>query len=227
MNPSVVVPADPYVARLSRLDACAVSDALDKLGMRGAVIGLSSLTVRSRICGRVMTVKLGPPLETISKRHLGVAAIVAAKAGDIIVLENPRVDVSGWGGLLSLAAKRKGIAGVIVDGGCRDIDEAHDLELPVFARAAVPVTARGRVAEHTHGEPISIGGVSVASGDLVIADGSGVAFIPAGQASTVLEAAEEIFAREQLMAAAINRDEPLAEVLGANYEQMLKREVTS
>lgn len=204
-----------------------MSDALDKLGMRGAVIGLSSLTVRGRICGRVVTVKLGPPLETISKRHLGVAAIDAAKAGDIIVLENPHVDVSGWGGLLSLAAKRKGIAGVIVDGGCRDIDEAYELGLPVFARAAVPVTARGRIAEHSHGDPVTIGGVGVAMGDLVVADGSGVAFIPASQASAVLDVAEAIFAREQLMAAAINRDEPLADVLGTNYEQMLKREVRS
>jgi regulator of RNase E activity RraA len=204
-----------------------VSDALDMLGMHGAVIGLSSLTLRGRICGRAITVKLGPPLQTISKRHLGVAAIAAAKAGDIIVLENPHINVSGWGGLLSLAAKRKGIAGIIVDGGCRDIDEACNLGLPVFARAAVPVTARGRIVEHTYGEPIIIGGVGVASGDLVIADGSGVVFIPASQALPVIEAAEEIFAREQLMAAAINRDEPLGEVLGANYEQMLKRGVRS
>jgi len=216
--------ADPLVKRLSQLDTCAVSDALDRFGMSGAVTSLSPMTTQGRICGRVMTVKLGPPLQTISKRHLGVAAIAAAGPGDVIVLENPYADVSGWGGLLSLAAKRKGIAGVIVDGGCRDVDEARDLELSIFARAAVPVTARGRISEHAHGEPITVAGIAVAAGDLVIADGSGVVFVPAARASAVIEAAEEIFAREQLMAAAIRRDEPLAEILGATYEQMLERE---
>lgn len=229
MTSKTPVPAadDPLAVRLARLDACAVSDALDKLQLPGVVTGLSSLTVRARISGRVMTVKLGPALATPSTRHLGVAAVMEANPGDVIVLENPRPDISGWGGLLSLAAKRKNIAGVIVDGGCRDVDEAFELELPVFARAAVPLTARGRLSEHAHGEPITIGGVAVAAGDLVVADGSGVVFVTAGDAVRVIEAAEKIFEREQLMAAAINRDEPLNGVMGANYEHMLTGEARS
>lgn len=213
------------VARLKRLDACAVSDALDKLGLPGAVVGLAPLTVRSRVAGRAVTVKLGAPLEGLPKRHLGAGAVMASQAGDVIVVEHRgRLDVSGWGGLLSRGAVKKGVAAVIVDGACRDLDESLEFGLPVYARAAVPVTARGRVAEHSFNEPITVGGVAVSPGDLVLADGSGVVFVAAGAAETVLSVAEAIHAREQLMAAAIERGDPIGEVMGADYEDMLKQE---
>lgn len=213
-----------YVERLLRLDTCSVSDALDKLGLTGAVIGLSGLTVRGRVAGPAVTVKLGAPMDGLPKRHLGAGAIMAAKAGDIIVVEHRgRSDVSGWGGLLSRGAVRQGVKAVIVDGACRDLDESLEFGLPVYARAAVPVTARGRVAEHAFNEPITVAGVAVRPGDLVLADGSGVVFVAADKAEAVIGAAEEIFAREQLMAAAIDRGEPIGAVMGANYEDMLKR----
>jgi regulator of RNase E activity RraA len=213
-----------FVERLLRLDTCSVSDALDKLGLPGAVIGIAALTAKRRVAGPVRTVKLGAPMEGLPKRHLGTGAIMAAAPGDVIVVEHRgRMDVSGWGGLLSRGAARKGVAAVIVDGACRDVDESEELGLPVFARAAVPVTARGRVAEHAFDEPITVAGLAVRPGDLVLADGSGVVFVAADQAEAIIVAAEEIFAREQLMAAAIDRGEPIAGVMGANYEEMLKR----
>src|SRR5439155_18151675 len=90
------------VERLLKLDTCSVSDALDKLGLPGAVIGIAPLTVRGRVAGPVLTVKLGAPMEGLPKRHLGAGAVVAAQPGDIIVVEHRgRTDVSGWGGLLS------------------------------------------------------------------------------------------------------------------------------
>lgn len=209
--------------RLRRLDTCALSDALDKLGLTGAVIGLAPLTGPARIAGRVGTVKLGPPMEGLPKRHLGTGAIVAARPGDVIVVEHRgRLDVSGWGGLLSRAARRQGIAGVIVDGACRDIDESRELGLPVFARAAVPVTARSRVAEHAFNEPIVVAGIIVRPGDLVLADGSGVVFVEAAKADAIVAAAEDIAAREAAMAAAIDRGEPVDRVMGGNYEDMLR-----
>lgn len=212
------------VERLGRLDTCSVSDALDKLGLPGAVIGLSPLTVRRRVAGRAATVKLGAPMDGLPKRHLGAGAVMAAGPGDIIVVEHRgRTDVSGWGGLLSRGAVMKGVAAVVVDGACRDVDESQDLGLPVFARAAVPVTARGRVAEHGFNEPITVAGIAVRPGDLVLADGSGVVFVPADKAETVVAAAEAIFAREQLMAADIERGRPIGEVMGADYEDMLKQ----
>ena len=98
---------DDLVARLRRLDACAVSDALDKLQLTGVAIGIQRLTTDRRISGRVVTVKLekddGRPA---ASRHLGTTAIEAAQGGDVIVLEQRSgVDAACWGGNLSLAAQ--------------------------------------------------------------------------------------------------------------------------
>lgn len=212
-------------ARLAAYDSCTISDALDQLGLPGAVIGLRPMTIPGRrIAGRAMTVKLGPPREGVPKRHLGAGAVMAAAAGDVIVVEHGRSDVSGWGGLLSRGAVRKGIAAVIVDGGCRDVDESRDLGLPVFARAAVPITARGRIAEHDFACPVTIGGVNVQPGDFLVADGSGVVFVAVGDVEQVLAAASRIAAREALMARDIDAGEPIGDVMGADYEDMLKME---
>jgi regulator of RNase E activity RraA len=215
---------DDLVARLGVLDTCAVSDALDRLGLPGAVIGLSPLTGHRRIAGRVTTVQLGDAAEAApSGRHLGTAAVEASGPGDVIVVEHGRTDVSGWGGILSLAAVGRGVAGVIVDGACRDVDESRELGLPLFARAAVPVTARGRVVERDWNVPITVGGVDVAPGDLVIADGSGVVFVPAARAEEVVTAAEQVAERERAMAEQVRAGVPVSQVMGARYETMLEK----
>jgi regulator of RNase E activity RraA len=214
--------------RLLRFDSCTVSDALDKLGLSGAVFGLSPLTLPGRrVAGRAVTVKLGAPIDGLPKRHLGAGAVMLAEAGDIIVVEHRgRTDVSGWGGLLSRGAVLKGVAAVVVDGACRDIDESHELGLPVFARAAVPVTARGRIAEHDFNCPITIAGVAVSPGDWLVADGSGVVFVRADRLDAVIAVAEDILARETLMARDIDAGVPVGDVMGANYEDMLKKPET-
>jgi 4-hydroxy-4-methyl-2-oxoglutarate aldolase len=207
--------------RLRALDTPTLSDAH---GLAGAVVGLSALTVRRRIAGPVRTVKLGAPLPDLPKRHLGAGAIMAAQAGDIIVVEHRgRTDVSGWGGLLSRGAIAKHVAGVIVDGAVRDVDEAAELDFPVYARAGVPITARGRVAEHAFDTPITFAGIAVAPGDWVLADASGTVFVPAARLDEVLATAERIFAREQLMAHDIGAGRSIGEVMGADYEDMLKK----
>jgi regulator of RNase E activity RraA len=213
----------PQIERLLKLDTCLVSDALDALGMKGAVAGLQPMCPGKPIAGRVLTVKLGPPIPNAPKVHLGAAAIDIAEPGDVIVVEHRgRTDVSGWGGLLSRAAIRAQVAGVIVDGACRDIDEYRALGFPVFARAAVPHTARGRVIEHSSGEPICVADVIVHPGDIVFADGSGVVFLTQEKAEDVIALAERLHAKELLMIKAIEAGEPIKQVLGANYEDMLK-----
>lgn len=210
--------------RLTALDTPTLSDALDALGLTGAVTGIAALTVKRRIAGPVRTVKLGAPMAGLPKRHLGAGAIMAASAGDIVVVEHRgRTDVSGWGGLLSRGAIARGVAGVIVDGAVRDVDEATEIGFPVYARAGVPVTARGRVAEHAFDTAVTFAGVAVAPGDWVLADASGVVFVPAARLGEVLAVAERIFAREQLMAADIAAGRPIGEVMGADYEDMLKK----
>lgn len=212
-----------YIERLAGLDTPTVSDALDKHGLVGAVYGLAPLTIQKRIVGRATTVKLGPPQESAPKRHLGAGAIMAASRGDVIIVEHQRSDVSGWGGLLTRGAMVKGLAGVVIDGAFRDVDEARELGFPIFGRAAVPITARGRIAEHAFNEPVTISGVTVCPGDFVMADCSGVVFIPAARIEEVLVEAERIFRIEQLMASRIESGIPIGEVMGTNYEDMLKQ----
>lgn len=215
---------DEWVERLRALDACAVSDAQDKLGVKGTVIGVLPLYETGRIAGRAVTFKLKTKGAETTTRHLGTAAVEAADPGDVIVCDHRgRTDVAGWGGILSTAAKTRGVAGVIIDGASRDVDEAKALGLPLFARAAVPLTARGRVVEESTNEPIEIGGVSLEPGDYVIADNSGVVIVPQSRVAEVVPEAESIVAREQAMARDVMNGKSVAEVMGVNYEQMLAR----
>jgi 4-hydroxy-4-methyl-2-oxoglutarate aldolase len=210
-------------ARLARLDTCGVSDALDRLGIDGAVLGLKPMWPCPRIAGTVITVRLrkAEPGEH-APRHLGTAAIEAGGPGSVIVIEHhDRQDAAGWGGILSLAARLKGIEGVIVDGTCRDVDDSRDAGFPVYARAATPMTARGRVLEASMGEPIDVGGLSVKAGDYVIADWSGAVFFSAERAEEVISTAESLAAREAAMADAVRAGRSVVEVMGANYESML------
>lgn len=211
--------------RLSQLDACAVSDALDKLGLTGAVTGIQRLAATRRISGRVITVKMdrdeGRPA---AARHLGTTAIEAAQPGDVIVMEQRTgIDAACWGGNLSLGASLRHVAGVIVDGPARDIDEAREYDFPVFARSATSRTARGRIVEAGTNVPIRVGDTTVQPGDYVVADASAVVFIAQGDVERVLEAAEAIAARERAMVAALREGVPITEVMGKTYETMLRR----
>ena len=215
---------DELVSRLSRLDTCAVSDALDKLGLAGAVTGIHRFSTDRRIAGRVQTVRLalagaasGPP------RHLCTQAIERAAPGDLIVVEQRTgVDAAAWGGNLSLGAQVRGVAGVIVDGPVRDIDDSRRLDFPVFARDRTARTARGRIVEVATNEPITVADISVSPGDYAIADGSAVVFVARVEILRVLETAESIMQKEEAMAAAIREGRPISQVMGASYEHMLK-----
>uniref|UniRef100_A0A071MGU9 Putative 4-hydroxy-4-methyl-2-oxoglutarate aldolase n=1 Tax=Burkholderia cenocepacia TaxID=95486 RepID=A0A071MGU9_9BURK len=212
------------MVRLRRLDCCAVSDAMDRLGLEGSVSGLAQLSGDARIAGRVVTVKLGtgepPPVPPV---HLGCNAIETAGAFDVIVVEQRSgVEAGSWGGLLTLGAKVRGVAGVIADGLVRDIDEALAYGFPVFARGTTAKTARGRVVEMGTGVSVQIGALHVEAGDYVIADRSATIFIRAADIERVLDAAEAIVVKELAMAKALLDGTPISQVMGGAYEHMLK-----
>ncbi len=213
---------DEWVERLAKLDTCAVSDAQDKLGIMGTITGIVPLYPTERIAGRAVTVRLKTKGDEEAKVHLGATAVVTADAGDVIVIDhNGRTDVAGWGGILSTAARTRGIAGVIIDGASRDVDEARGLGLPLYGRAATPLTARGRIIEEFTNQPIEIAGVTVNPGDYVIADASGIVVVPAERAAEVVPEAERIVERESAMAADVKAGKPVTEVMGTSYEKML------
>lgn len=219
---------DEITTRLLRLDSCAVSDALDKLGQPSAVTGLPPRSVLRKIAGRVHTVKLVAKEDALpatgAPRHLGTTAIEASAPGEIIVVEQRTgIDAGSWGGILSLGAKVKGVAGVIADGPLRDVDEAREFDFPVYSRSVTARTARNRVAEAATDVPIRIGDVTVKPGDYAIADSTGVCFLAAEHAAEIVAEAENIAMREAAMGKALLRGQRITEVMGANYEKMLER----
>lgn len=216
---------EPIVERLLKLDTCAVSDGMDRLGLMGATYGVRPMWPCPKIVGRAVTMKIKPVGLDKPMHHLGTLPIGAAQSGDVIVIDNGgRPDTSCWGGLLALAAKTKGIGGVVIDGACRDIDESRDVGFPVYARGAVPMTARGRVMQEAYNQEIEFAGVQVHPGDLVIADGSGVVIIPRSKEEEIIRAAEAVAATEARMAEGIRHGMSVLEVLEKlGYEQMLDK----
>lgn len=212
------------IARLSRIDCCALSDALDRLKLGGQATGLPQMSGAGRIAGRAITVRLGtgePPPGP--PRHLGTTAIGLAEPGDIIVVEQRSgVEAGCWGGLLTIGAMQRGVAGVIADGPVRDIDEARGYDFPIFTNKVTSLTARGRVVEKETNGPVQIGSVTVRPGDYVVADNSASIFISPENVETVLQTAEDIIAREAAMAAAIRSGIAIADVMGGSYEHMLE-----
>jgi 4-hydroxy-4-methyl-2-oxoglutarate aldolase len=161
-----------------------------------------------------------------ASRHLGTTAIETSLPGTVIVVEQRTgIEAAGWGGILTRGALMSGIAGVIVEGWARDIDEATEMAFPVYARASTTRTARGRLAEAATGVEVLVGDVRVRSDDWVIADASGVVFIPDSDIEVVLAHAEEIAGRESVMSDAVLSGRPIIEVMGATYERLLERHV--
>jgi len=218
------------VTRLKRLDCCAVSDALDKVGLNGRVVsGLRAESVTAKIAGRAVTYRLVPfdqeKIQQGPPKHLGTTAIELADPGDVIVVEQRTgIDAGSWGGILSLAAKLRGISGVVAEGPVRDIDEARAYKFPIYCRSLTAKTARGRVVEAEVNGAVTVGELIVNPGDYVLADSSGVAFIPRSEIDSVLSAAEMIAAREAAMAKALLDGSKVTDVMGANYEHMLRKD---
>jgi regulator of RNase E activity RraA len=203
------------IDRLRALDSCAVSDALDTLGLPGATTGVGPLwAVREPVAGRVRTVLAGPRQSDRPAQHIAAAAIEAAEPGDVLAIANAgRTDVSCWGGILTLAATRRALGGVVIDGACRDIAESEAHGFPVFGRAVVPVSARGRIVQLAMDEPVEFAGVTVRPGDAVLADRNGVVFVPAAELGRAIALAERITAREAAMAEAVLAGRPVTEVM--------------
>lgn len=211
-----------HVGRLRALDSCAVSDARDRLGLGDTtVVGVHDLTGHQRVAGSVTTVLLGPVTSSIPARHLCTEAIEASGPDHVIVVDHQgRSDAAGWGGNLSRAARRRGVPGTLVFGAARDVDEARELAFPVYATSATPRTARGRAQEHAWNEEVSFAGVAVRPGDFVLADASGIVFVPADEIDAVLEEAERIASTEAEIAEAIETGTPVTAAMSGDYERM-------
>jgi regulator of RNase E activity RraA len=187
---------DGVVARLGRLYTATLSNALEDLGQDGVILGLPPVAPGMRLAGRAVSVlQITGAAGDFPGSDFRVGAMIdAAGPGDVVVVANGGHPVSSWGGTATFAAKVKGIAGLVVDGGVRDREEIVEHGWPIFARHLVPTTGRSRVRVVEIGGTVTIAGQKVATGDVIVADGTGIVCIPQGKAERVLEIAERLAA---------------------------------
>lgn len=198
-----------------------VSDALDLMELPAAVPGSllrPSLTGR-RIVGPALTLhnrrRSDDAVAAVRARDNRLADIEAhnlAKPGDVLVVQG--VDgVSSMGGIAAAIAKRQGEAAIIVDGMVRDIEGSRELDLPIWARGTTPLTGKWRVETIGVNVSVRIASVTVAPGDLVVADDNGICFVPHGKAAEVLARAREIAEDEGRRQQRIAEGVPLADLV--------------
>lgn len=164
--------------------------------------------------------KLVGPAITVQIPHLDSTAVHCvldiARPGDVVV-----VDQSGdteracWGGGVSYAAVRRGVAGAVVDGAMTDISEILDLRFPIFARAISALTTRILGLEGAINVPVTVGGVVVRPGDIVFADENGVAILSPQRAAEVVPILEDKERGEVRLKARLDAGESLASLSGA------------
>lgn len=187
-------PQDANVARAARLDTATLSDALDKLGIAGQCYRIKPRDNSFRMAGRAWTLLYGPagnPPGTVGDY------IDDVPPGSVIVLDNGgRENATVWGDILTEIANRRGIAGTLIDGVCRDTYLCRELGYPVFSKDHWMRTGKDRVQVEATGVPVNIGDARVAPGDIVKGDADGVIVIPKAHEDQVLDAAEAIDAAE-------------------------------
>ena len=182
--------AAALLSALAALSTSALSDALDRLGINGQALGIAPLDRSFRLVGRAWTARYGPV--GLDRGTVG-DYIDDLGPGDVVVLDNlGRVDATVWGDLLTATAHRRGVAGTVIDGICRDVDISLTLGYPIFARGNWMRTGKDRVRVDEVQVPVSIGGVRVEPGDYLRGDGDGVVVLPQLRAAAVVAAAQDI-----------------------------------
>jgi regulator of RNase E activity RraA len=223
-QPNAPRPGDSLAARFRTLSTCDVSDALDRLDIRGTTVGIVPLWPCPRIAGPAATLKLarrGPHSTAFGTLEL----IRDSRPGDVLVIDNGgRVDVNSWGGIATFTATRKGLAGVVIDGATRDLDEMKAFKFPCFARGVVQTTVRNRTAMLGYNVPVRFGGNTVRPGDYVMADDNGVVVVRHARVPDVLDLAERTRAIESRVRAAIARGvDPIQAHAAVDYDALLTR----
>jgi 4-hydroxy-4-methyl-2-oxoglutarate aldolase len=194
--------------RARGLATATLSDALDACGVQGVVSGLARRTGSGRVAGFAQTVlQQVAPFGAFSFEDFAVGPAFDATSQDtVLVVDMGSADVSTFGGLAALTLALHRAAGVVVDGGCRDIEEIARIGLTVASRTVTPRSGKARLRIVSRGEAITCGGVCVRQDDLVVIDDTGIVVVPQDKIHAVLTAAEELDRRDVDFAARLRTE---------------------
>ena len=194
------VPPAELAARYRRISASVVCDALYSMGLPEQVLPscLRPLFPEQRMAGQAFTLR-GEPIDPPIPWEPGIERIASylemfeqIHPHSILVSVNPNSHVGHFGELTGNAAQHRGCAGVVLDGNLRDTEGLRDIGLQVFYRDLSPLNAIGRWEMTGLQVPVTVGGVVIHPGDLIVGDFDGVLAVPAASAEQVLIRAEEI-----------------------------------
>ncbi|WP_256105982.1 RraA family protein [Streptomyces sp. ODS05-4] len=191
------------------ISTATVSDALDLLDQTGCLAGIRRLSGTGLVVGPAYTLSYHP----VTEPGTGTVGdfVDEVPPGSVIVIDNAgRTECTVWGEILSEVAAVRKIAGVVIDGVCRDIERTRELGFPIWARGVYMRTGKGRVTLAARQAPITVAGVLVRPGDLVCADDSGALVVARGAEEQTREAAARIAASEEGIVEAVRRGVPLA-----------------
>lgn len=183
------------------LATASVSDALAHIGAPGTMQADIKAVVPGKLVGPAVTVLEEPSPGAGPPTH-ALEAIDTAAAGSVVVIGVGEArEVAVWGGLMTVGAAVRGLAGAVLDGAARDIEEIErDFGMPIYARGISPKSTVGSYRTVAHGVPVTCGNVEVHPGDLVVGDRDGVVVVPAALIGDALAAGREIEERERLTA---------------------------
>lgn len=194
---------------LLALETPTVSDALDKLGIPGQCLGIMPLDRDFRMVGPAHTVRYHD--EYVEGGSVGDFVDDVAP-GQVVVIDNHgRSDVTVWGDLMTILARRNGVAGTVIDGVCRDVGRALQLDYPLFTRGNWMRTGKDRVEFEAANVPVHVGGVLVHPGDVLVGDGNGVVAVPGDRLEDVLEIGRTVEEAEERIRGALDQGLSLRE----------------
>jgi 4-hydroxy-4-methyl-2-oxoglutarate aldolase len=209
------------VTEFAGLPTAAVSDAMDHLALPAACQGVRPLAPGQRLLARAFTVRYvatGRPPGNVGDY------VDDVPPGDVVVIDNGgRQDCTVWGDILTAVASQRGVAGTVIDGVCRDVHRARDIGYPVYSRGWFMRTGKDRVTVSDVGAPVSIAGIRVRAGDLLVGDDDGIVVVPVEFEQEVLTIAREIEEREGAILAAALGGSSLVEARRAHGYHELQR----
>lgn len=202
--------APEVLERYRKLDTTCVSDANDKLGLPACgLYHIRPAISGKNCCGQAFTVHY-VPCGTV-KGTVG-DFLDDVEAGQVVVIDNGgRDNCTVWGDIMSLDATLKGISGTVIDGVCRDLPAIERIGYPIYSKGSYMVTGKDRVYVDAVECPVSIAGLQINPGDLIMADDSGAIRIPLEHAEKVLAIAENIAATEAKIESLVRAGTPLKE----------------